>query len=142
MTGRVWLGINRFETEKGVWTVVRVEGDSYSLRGQVKSFGAFKYGFPLDIFVALKQEAGIDSNEEFRKWLDRNADRREKRWYTHFSGAPEMNADKVRELAAGLGQACGLPALAVRERKPVVLGAYVPEPAQPEPEDDGGELPF
>ena len=147
--GQVWLGVNRFETEKGVWTVVRVDGDSYSLKDQIKAFGAFRYGYPFDLFVAMKQESGLDSDNEFRKWMDRNGDKREKRWSTHFAGAPEMNADKVRELAEEVGQACGLPPFDVRENQPVVLGKAEPaKPAEPEePEgwtdpDTDPDLPF
>ena len=39
---------------------------------------AFRYGFPFDLFVAMKQESGLDSDNEFRKWMDRNGDKREK----------------------------------------------------------------
>ena len=148
-----WIGVNRFETDKGVWTVVRVEGDSYSIREQIKAFGAFRYGFPFDLFVAFKQMSGLDSNDEFRRWLDRNADKREKRWATYFSGAPEVNAGKVRELAEGLGEKCGM-RIPVRENKAVILGraesagrtggrcSAAGSGAPWEPEDDGADLPF
>lgn len=150
--GRVWLEINRFETMKGVWTVVRVEGDSYSLRNQVKAYGKFRYGFPFDVFVACKQESGLEG-EEFRKWLDANADKRDKRWSTHFAGAPNMNSEKIYDLAVGIGQACGLPQFDIREGEPVILGTVGADPgngvglgdedvAPAGPEEDGADLPF
>ena len=122
--GQVWLAVNRFATARGVWTVVRVAGDSYQFREQIKAFGAFRYGYPFDRFVAYKQEAGIEDAAEFRKWLDAYGDKREKAWACYYSGEPEENRETVEKLAADLGQRCGT-AFAIRETAPVTI-----EPAE------------
>ena len=118
--GQVWLGVNRFETEKGVWTVVRVEGDSYAVKEHVKACGAFKYGFPFDLFVAFKQKAGLNGGE-FVQWLERNADKRDKRWSCYYAGAPEINRAKIDELARDLAQRCGWTVFPVRDSQPLFL---------------------
>jgi len=121
----VWLSVNRLETEKGVWTVVRVEGDTYGIKDQIKAcrvepWKAFRYGFPFDLFVAFKQHSGLDS-EELTRWLDANADRHDKRWATYTAGAPEINRGKIDALAADLAQRCGMITFPVRETQPLFL---------------------
>lgn len=118
--GQVWLGVNRFETEKGVWTVVRVEGDSYAVKDQVKACGAFRYGFPFDLFVAFKQKSGLNGGE-FVQWLERNADKRDKRWSCYYAGAPEINRGKIDELARDLARRCGWTVFPVRDSQPLFL---------------------
>ena len=143
----VWLSVNRLETEKGVWTVVRVEGDTYDIKDQIKAcrvepWKAFRYGFPFDLFVAFKQHSGLDG-EEFTRWLDRNADKRDKRWATYTAGAPEINRVKIDALAADLAQRCGMLTFPVRETQPLFLApagteihAEPPKPAEPEEPDE------
>jgi len=123
--GQVWLAVNRFATARGVWTVVRVAGDSYQFREQIKAFGAFRYGYPFDRFVAYKQEAGIEDAAEFRKWLDANGDKREKAWACYYTGEPAENRETVEKLAADLGQRCGT-VFAIRETAPVTLAPVEP----------------
>ena len=143
----VWLSVNRFETEMGVWTVVRVEGDTYDFKDQIKAcrvepWKAFRYGFPFDLFVAFKQHTGLDG-EEFVRWLERSADKRDKRWATYTAGAPEINRGKIDALAADLAQRCGMLTFPVRETQPLFLApagteihAEPPKPAEPEEPDE------
>lgn len=143
----VWLSVNRFETEKGVWTVVRVEGDTYDFKDQIKAcrvepWKEIKFGFPFDLFIAFKQRSGLEGKELMR-WLDANADRHDKRWATYTAGAPEINRAKIDALAADLAQRCGMLTFPVRETQPLFLApagteihAEPPKPAEPEEPDE------
>ncbi len=116
---RIFLAVNRFETNKGVWTVIRVEGDSYEFRDAIKGFGEFRYGYAFDDFVQAKAETGLDGRE-YTEWLRTKGDRSKKKWALHWNGEPAENRARLEELARTLGEACQHGDLEIRETDPVV----------------------
>lgn len=147
---KIYLSVNELRSAYNVWTIVRVEGDTYDYKEAIKQNGSFQFGFAFDDYLLAKEETGLEG-KDLSTWLTNNLDRKKKRWALHYTGDIASNREKIETLSRAIGEACKHGDLEITETAPVILPEkeQTQESAPPSPavdtnsnQTDEDDIPF